>query len=274
VYRVATTMAAAWALTWSGGCRFSGASVAGAAAELDRMTLEAGTLDGAEIHALRGGSPGDPRVIYIHGTPGNSTNFSRYVADPVEGLEAVAVDRPGFGRSRPRGSVERLSDQAAAIEPFLVEREGRWPILVGHSLGAPIAAWVAAEHPGRVGGLVLVAGSLDPELEEVLLIQHVGNFAFMPLLLPRWARNANRELICLEPELRALSDQLDRVRCPVVIVHGTADRLVPYENVAYARTRLGDEVMEVVTLVGADHFLPWRFEDVIRRSVETLRDLE
>lgn len=267
-------MAAAWALTWGGGCRFPGASIDSSAAELERVTLQAEALEGAEIHALRGGSPENPRVIYIHGTPGNSTNFSRYVAEPVEGLEAVAVDRPGFGRSRPRGAVEQLSDQAAAIEPFLVEREGRWPILVGHSFGAPIAARVAAEHPERVGGLVLVSGSLDPELEQVLLIQHIGNFAFMPLLLPRWARNANRELICLEPELRALSDQLDLVRCPVVIVHGTSDRLVPYENVSYARTRLGDEVIQVVTLEGADHFLPWRFEPVIRRSVERLRDLE
>ncbi len=236
---------------------------------LDRRTHTANTLN---ISALYSKAQTKQRVIYIHGTPGDAANFTRYLATPVEGTSSISIDRPGFGQSEPRGAVTSLAEQAAAIEPLLIEQGGAMPILVGHSLGAPVAAWLAAEHPGRVAGIVLLAGALDPGLERVQLIQRVGDFAFMPWFLPRWARNANRELIALEGELRLLETKLKDVRCPVVIVHGTRDKLVPYANVAYMQDTLGHAIKSSITLEGAGHFLPWKNEHDLRRAIKSLQD--
>jgi len=239
------------------------------AVDAPRASYEAPKLPDSEISYIHAGEDADPRVIFIHGTPGSAGNFVHFVDDPPEGLRTIAIDRPGFGESCPRGAVPELERQAAAIEPLLVQRKGRWPILVGHSLGAPIAAWVAAEHPDRVDGLVLVAGALDPELERVLVIQRIGNFLFFPNLLPRAIRNANRELIPLKGELEELAPMLERIDCPVVIVHGRKDGLVPFENVAYMQKRLGGGggSVHLIELSEGDHFLPWNAEQRIRDAI-------
>ena len=111
-------------------------------------------------------TPDQSRLIYVHGTPGDATAFTADLQNPIEGFESISVDRPGLGQSTPKVPALTLEDQANAIEPFLIEQGGRWPILIGHSMGGPIIAQVAGMYPDRVGGLVIIAGALDLELEE------------------------------------------------------------------------------------------------------------
>lgn len=257
----------------SPGCTF-GPDLSEEAANLPRATYAAPALPDSEISYIYAGDPEAPRVIYIHGTPGQATNFADYITEPAPGLHAISIDRPGFGQTCPSVAVPRLAQQAAAIEPLLVERDGRWPILIGHSLGAPIAAWAAAEYADRVGGLVLLAGALDPTLEKVHPMQYVGDFFFVPYLLPRSLRNANRELIPLKRELQQLALLLERITCPIVIVHGRKDGLVPFENVAYMQEKFAGNgrFVRVVDLVDGNHFLPWNASDEIREAIALLQN--
>jgi len=219
---------------------------------LRRESFEART---GRVATISAGELDAPRIIYVHGTPGDSSNWLGYLLDPAPGWTSIALDRPGFGASGPEGHVAALADQASAIEPLLVERAGVKPILVGHSLGAPIIAKVAAMHPDRVGGLLIIAGSLDPELEDWHWYNRVGNL-FEPLM-SRSLRNSNRELKPLKDELLVLRDQLPDIRCPIVIVHGTEDGLVPYANVDYMLEHMTGAKVQLITLEGADHFLIW-----------------
>lgn len=241
--------------------------------DLSRLTFTVESIDADDpISAIIAGDPLGQRVIYVHGTPGSADNWGAFLTEPMEGLEAVAIDRPGFGESAHTGAVPSLAKQAAAIEPYLVERDGRWPILVGHSLGGPIVAQAAAEFPERIGGIVIIAGALDPDLEKVLFIQHIGNIPMLDLLIPAPLRNANRELIPLEDELIKLGERLDEIACPIVIIHGTKDSLVPYENVAYMREAFdGNESVEVITLEDEDHFTIWTTPETVRGAITSLR---
>lgn len=229
--------------------------------------------DGMETRYFSSGDPSGQRVIFVHGTPGKASDFAAFIRQPIEGFEMVTIDRPGFGGTTPSDAMPSLADQAAAIEPLLVERDGRWPILVGHSLGGPIVCRAAADYADRVGGLVVAAGSLDPDLEIVYFIQHVGDFGPIGNLLPRVLRNSNRELIPLEDELRALQPLLAKIRAPTIIVHGDKDSLVPVANVDFMLDNIPkDIIVETVMLKGADHFLPWRHEDALRDAVRKLVD--
>lgn len=221
----------------------------------------------ADIGYLIAGDRAGPRVLLVHGTPGSAEGWTDYLLAPPPGVEVLALDRPGFGRSGPRVAVTSLAAQAAAVAALLPQ-DGRAAVLVGHSLGGAIVARVAAEQPRRVGALVLLAASLDPRLEKVQGLQRIAAGPLLRTLLPRAIRNANAELIALRSELHELAGLLDRIRVPVLIVHGDADPLVPAANVAYTRAHLSAARCCATRLLpGHNHFLPWQAEGDVRQAI-------
>lgn len=215
------------------------------------------------------------RLIYVHGTPGDATSLQRYLVNPVEGFESISIDRPGFGHTTPARPALTLEEQAGAIEPFLVERDGKWPVLIGHSLGGPIIAQVAGMYPEKVGGLVILAGSLDPELEEWKWYNRLADTWLTGYMIPRGVRHSNQELKPMKGELEKLKPLLSNITCPIVIVHATEDMLVPVENVEYMQGQFAEGVVkETIILEGKNHFLPWNSEAEVRRAIRVVTEFE
>jgi pimeloyl-ACP methyl ester carboxylesterase len=249
------------------GCAPPGAAAPEAATQALRAEVVVAAPLNTTLSYLRAGDSGATRVILVHGTPGSATAWSDYVLSPPPATQVLALDRPGFGRSGPAGAVTSLEDQAAAVLALMPEG-GKPVILLGHSLGGPIVARVAADHPERVAGLVLLAASLDPGLEAIHPMQYVGAWALIKPLLPRKLRNANAELMALKPELEALAKVLPRITAKVIIVHGTKDDLVPVANVAFMQAHLtGARCVKTVLLEGQNHFLPWNSEATVREAI-------
>jgi pimeloyl-ACP methyl ester carboxylesterase len=239
----------------------------GAAIERLRRNVAVDAPLHGEISVLQTGDAKAMRLILVHGTPGSASGWADFLLDPPPHLDVVALDRPGFGSSQPDRAVTSIAAQAAAVDALL-PTDGRRAVLLGHSLGGAIVARVAAEHPQRVAALVLLAASLDPALERIHPLQRFGAWPGVRSLLPRALRNANEELLALEPELRALADWLPRISVPVLIVHGTHDDLVPVANVAYAESMLtGSACVTTLLLDGRNHFLPWNSADRVRDAI-------
>ncbi|MBI1190001.1 MAG: alpha/beta fold hydrolase [Tepidisphaera sp.] len=247
-------------------------------AALARDTLPAQPATAAEkevpaLSYLHSGDPSKPRVIYIHGTPGDATGWADFLVDPVMGCESIAVDRLGFGKSGPKGGggVDSFEMQAKAIAPLLVKQGGKWPIVVGHSLGGPIAAWIAGAYPDKVSGLVIVAGSLDPDLEKPGLGQEIATTDLARFLMPRALDNSMGELNAAKAQTKLLAPLLEKITCPVVVIHGTTDELVPYANVAYIQKMVTHAAsLQVFTIQKQGHFVPWERPELIREAVEDL----
>ena len=237
-----------------------------------RKVVHVGPPVDAEISYLIAGNPTGTRLVLVHGTPGSADAWADYLLAPPPGLEVVALDRPGFGRSGPDGAVTSLAAQAAAVAALIAAGDRR-TVLLGHSLGGPIVALVAALHPERVAALVLLAASLDPGQEKIHPLQPVGTWWPVRKMLPRTLRNANAELMALQPELEALAGLLDRVTAPVIIVHGTADTLVPVANVPFIESHLlAARCRKTVVLEGTNHFLPWNSEAAVRAAIAWAAD--
>jgi pimeloyl-ACP methyl ester carboxylesterase len=235
-------------------------------AQLPRAVLD--LPNGGHLSYLYGGDPNGPRIVFVHGTPGDASGWADYVMSPPKGMFAIAVDRPGFGESSPDGAVTSLKDQAAAISALLKSVAGVKSILVGHSLGGPIVAQIAVDYPERVGAIVIAAGSLDPAQEHIHWLQYVGDSWPVSFLLSRSMRNANLELMSLKPELEALAPRLKTIRAPIVVVHGTIDDLVPFANVDFMRRHFPSAPPpNFLVIKGMNHFLPWRAMDTMKRAI-------
>jgi len=113
--------------------------------------------------ALRGGRPGAPRVLALHGWLDNANSFAPMAPWLVEAFDLVALDLPGHGWSehRPEGAwyhfVDWLDDVLAALEALGWSRCH----LLGHSLGGAVASAFAAASPQHVDKLALIE-SLGP----------------------------------------------------------------------------------------------------------------
>jgi pimeloyl-ACP methyl ester carboxylesterase len=251
------------------GCAPPGPRAPAASVETLRATRAVRAPVDALISYVQAGKASGPRVILVHGTPGDATGWADFLVPPSDAWDVVALDRPGFGRSGPNGAMPSLAEQAAAVAALLPD-DGRPVVLLGHSYGGPVVARVAADHPDRVAGLVLLAASMDPGQERIHPLQHVGAWAPVKRMLPRAIRNANHELMSLEPELRDLAQRLPHITAPVVIVHGTRDDLVPVANVEYMQARLtGSRCVKTVLLEGRNHFLPWNSVVDVRAAIGT-----
>lgn len=116
------------------------------------------------IHDLTVGEalPDAPVVLAVHGITANGLSWQR-VADEVHrrhgagSIRFLAPDLRGRGASRtapaPYGLSAHVEDLTSIASVF-----GAEPLLVGHSMGAFIAALAGATHPERFRGVVLVDG--------------------------------------------------------------------------------------------------------------------
>jgi len=229
--------------------------------------------DGRRVHWVAAGDRGAPLVVLVHGSPGSWDNFAALLDDPrlLSRADVAAIDRPGFGRSG-RGLAEpSLILQARAVAAVVKALGGGRPaVLVGHSLGGPIAARAAMDHPALVAGLVLVAPSLDPDLERVRWFQKVATWPLLDWLVPTDLATCNRELLPLADELRIMHPLWGRIRCPVWVIQGEDDALVPAANAAFAERVLTGARVEVERVPGLGHLIPWQRPDLIRSAVLAL----
>lgn len=224
-----------------------------------------------ELSYLAAGDPSGRRVVLIHGSPSQAEDWLPFLRSVPAGQQWLAPDRPGFGCSGPSDVPIDLGVQAAALHPLLSATAAGKAILVGRSMGAPIAVRAALDFPDLTGGVLLIGGALSAELERVHWLQRVAARPMIAGLLPRAIRNSNRELLALRGQLADLAPRLGSLRTRVTVVHGTADPLVPYANVAFLERALaGSGTLTVVTVPGGDHFLDDRHDAVIRDALQAL----
>jgi pimeloyl-ACP methyl ester carboxylesterase len=252
------------------GCRL-GLDYSGDERGLLRETIPVAGHPDRELSYLHAGDPAKQRVIFIHGSPGLAAMYGDYLRVLAPQADAIAVDRLGYGASAGSGVVVSFEEQAAAIAPLLVEQDGQWPIVVGHSLGGPIAARLAADHPDRVGALVVVAGGLDAELEETRWYNEVGGWWVVRPFLADFIQTSNQEMFACRDQVELLDPLLDRIHCPVFVIHGTGDSLVPFETIGHSIERFGDNpYLFVMVLLGEGHGVTKLRSEEVRETVEEL----
>jgi pimeloyl-ACP methyl ester carboxylesterase len=127
---------------------------------------------GGRIAFAHAGPPPDEAeqvVLAVHGVTSNLMVWGAVARVMGSGSRAsfVAPDLRGRADSAsvpgPYGIAAHVADMLAILDHLGVERA----VLAGHSMGAYVAARLAAEHPDRVAALILMDGGVPvPELDE------------------------------------------------------------------------------------------------------------
>jgi 3-oxoadipate enol-lactonase len=117
-------------------------------------------VDGAKVAFRVDGS--GPGLVLVHGTGGNSeTNWSQVVGHLTEHRTVVRPDYSGSGETIDNGRPLTVAALAAQVVAA-AEQAGAAPFdLVGFSLGAAVATYIAVEYPDFVRSVVLLAGFLS-----------------------------------------------------------------------------------------------------------------
>lgn len=230
-------------------------------------------VKGVKMHYVKTGADSLPTLFFIHGSPGSWDAFKDYLADSVllAKFRMVAIDRPGFGYSD-FGNAMNLADQSVVISLVMNTLYNGKPFyVIGHSLGGPLCVRLAIDNPGKISGLVLLSAAIDPALEKPEHWRKVFMNNPLQYLVPGAFRPSNYELWYLKADLTQLETDMKNADLPFAwMVHGDQDNMVPYANVAYAKSHFNPQKLEVITINGANHFIPWQHYNEIKAVLTRL----
>ena len=214
--------------------------------------------NGCDLHYAKTGNDSLPTLFFVHGSPGGWTKFMRYMYDKelLKKYRMVSVDRPGFGFSE-FGQARNLQQQSEIISVLLKKIQNGKPVYAaGRSYGGPMIIKLSVDNPGIFDGLVLIAAALDPAAEKPEKWRPIMSEFPLKYFLPGAWRPSNKELWYLKNELKDLVKQLPAITCPVVILHGDKDGLVPVSNAEFSKKMLVNARSVSVTIIpGANHFV-------------------
>jgi fermentation-respiration switch protein FrsA (DUF1100 family) len=172
--------------------------------------------DGNTIHGwwIPPESPHHGAVLLAHGNGGNLSHRAQVAAELRNTLGAgvLLFDYPGYGKSTGTPSEEGCYASGAAAYAWLTDQRKIPPdriILCGESLGGGTAVELATKHEHRALVLVFTFTTLPTVAK--------GRYPFLPT----------------HTLMRTRFDNLSKIgRChrPVLIIHGTADRSVPFSH--------------------------------------------
>jgi len=225
---------------------------------------------GGTLATGESGNPDGPLVLFVHGSPGSWSDFAYVMADAELAARAllISVDRPGWGGSAGTGLVSSMEAQARALRSVLEAHPQNLPaVVVGHSLGGPVAARLAMDAPRLVRALVLVAGSIDPEQERTTWYQALGRTWLVHPIVPEILTRADDEIRPLRGELERMLPLWADLHVPVFVLQGEDDALVPPANADFAERVLVHAPRSVERIPDQGHLIPWERPERIVATV-------
>jgi 3-oxoadipate enol-lactonase len=255
---------------------------------------------GPSLHYLRRGA-GEPMLL-IQGMSGNHLSWGEpFLTELEREFDVVAYDHRGVGHSSrvtdPFTIVDLAEDAAALLDALGWETAH----VVGISMGGMVAQELALRHPQRIQTLTLGAtysggeGSalassevfsklaeamMSGDRERAIATSYEVNIspgygadksAYATFYEMATALPTPVPVIMLQAQAVQAHDTLARlgkISAPTLVIHGTADEMLPYSNAVLIASRIPDAHLEALEDVG--HMFWWEQPE---RSAAAIREL-
>ncbi|MGL4320873.1 MAG: alpha/beta hydrolase [Paracoccaceae bacterium] len=193
------------------------------------------TTDGAFVDLWYApAAPGKPTILFFHGNAGEIADRApRFAAYRQAGFGAAFLSYRGYGNSTGSPSEEGFFQDARAAYYWLLRENvpSANLVVLGESLGTGVAVQLAASVP--LGAVVLEA----PYAAAVDIAADL--YPWLPVRL------------LMKDQFRSI-DHITSVTTPLLILHGTADRVIPYAQ-GQRLFAAANEPKTLVPLQGAGH---------------------
>jgi acylglycerol lipase len=217
-------------------------------------------------------------VVISHGAGEHSGRYERPALALAEvGYPVYALDHRGHGRSEGRRAlVDRLDNAAADLDLLIDLARREQPdvplFLLGHSLGGTIALRYALRHQDKLDGLILsgpvAAIELPPAPVRLAAKALSAALPWMPALgvdpavvsrdpaeveayrsdpLVHHGKLPVRTVAEIAAATEAFPEQVASLTLPILLVHGSEDRLAPVRGsrMVYERASSLDKTLEI-----------------------------
>ena len=251
--------------------------------------------DGVPIHYSVQGK-GEPSLVFIHCWSCDRHLWNNQVPVFAKDHRIVTIDLPGHGASgqgRKNWSIESYADD---VNTVITKLKLRRVILIGSSMGGPIALEATRRMPDRVAGIVPVDtlqnvdSTIDPKVLEDVLKQLradykvavtglMNQFFFSPSTPPAVKNRIISETIARPPELAiTILEAIFKYRSAPAL----ADVKVPIRAINADMTPTSLEVnrkyapqFDAVIIKGSGHYpmleQPARFNELLAEFIRSLR---
>src|SRR5436190_5047296 len=229
---------------------------------------------GLEIYWQAWLPEGEPRAVIVlaHGASEHGGRYA-WTAEQLNarGYAVNAIDHPGHGRSAgDRAVIDRMTnaveDLHTLVERAARENPGRPLVLLGHSMGGCVALAYTSEHEDALDALVLtgplavleaaspvqrVAGRVLSVVAPSLGVVAIDSTAVSrdPAVVKDYdddplnyhGKLPARTVSEIARAIESFPEAVTNFRLPLLVMHGTADRLVPIAGGELVAERAGSE---------------------------------
>jgi pimeloyl-ACP methyl ester carboxylesterase len=202
-----------------------------------------------------------PTIILLHGW-GSNAELMLPLAVPLlhAGMNVLLLDARNHGRSDADNfsSLPRFAEDVSEAIDW-VKRQSNLQndqlVLLGHSVGAA-AVLLEASRRDDIAAVISLATFAHPEW---MMRRYLGRFPF-PKLFVKGVLRYVEQVIGHRYEAIAPMHTICLVKCPVLLVHGTADETAPMSDALAIRDQCNKKSIELLLIEGADHDSVDKFE--------------
>ena len=247
-----------------------------------------------------------PPVVLIHGYPLSGRAWDKQIPVLLEaGRRVITYDRRGFGESSQPTSGYDFDTFAADLKILIEKLDLSDATLVGHSMGTgEVTRYLGTYGSARVARGVLVSpippfllqtgdnpeglprslfdgfmqtaradtpawmkGFLDNFYNmDVLGGTLVSDQAFQASWSLAIAASATAAVACVPTWVTDFRADLPKIEVPMLVVHGDADRVLPFEKTGKRLPGLLKD-MQLVVIAGGTHAISWTHADQVNRAL-------
>ena len=238
-------------------------------------------IGGTTVHCRRSTGPDGVPIVHVHGFAISGAYLMPTARVLARRWANVVPDLPGYGRSQRRERVLGIPALAEALVAVLDALDIDRSVLLGNSMGCPVALEVAHALPERVHRLVLVSPAGGVQNQP--LVRALGQLGkdmvresprMFPVALPDYLRFGPVNALRLFGELTRYPslERLVHAPVPTLAVLGARDPLIPSPARVREVAGLAPEQLSVAVIDRAAHAVNFSHPNELSATVEAWLD--